>query len=141
MSINYGEKLRFRHSMGCWKINLVMSKLNIGQRISTKVLLICKFWVHIRNLQARINLDFNLQCIYTIFSWVRSLLRPLLVGNLFQLHCPHQIWLPHEYCHYCHYCHYYIIIQSISYNIRKIITVFAIHTLTLSVMHHFDFFT
>ena len=27
-------------------------------------------------------------------------IRPLLVGNLFQLHRPHQIWLPHEYCHY-----------------------------------------
>ena len=28
---------------------------------------------------------------------------PLLVGNLFQLHHPHQIWLRHEYGHYRHY--------------------------------------
>ena len=28
----------------------------------------CKFWLLI--LHARINLDFNLQCIYTIFNWV-----------------------------------------------------------------------
>ena len=38
-------------------------------------------------------------------------LRPLLVGNLFQLH-PHGIWPPHEYCHYYHYRHYYVIIKS-----------------------------
>ena len=39
-------------------------------------------------------------------------IRPLLVGNLFQLHRPHQIWLPHEYCHYCHYWHYHVRIST-----------------------------
>ena len=42
---------------------------------------------------------------HTIFTTIR----PLLVGNLFQLHRPHQIWLPHEYCHYCHYATNYSI--------------------------------
>ena len=32
-----------------------------------KILLMCKIWLHIRILHARINLDFNLQCI-TLFS-------------------------------------------------------------------------
>ena len=67
-----------------------------------------------------------------------SIVRLLLVGNLFQLHRPHQIWLLHEYCRYSHY---YIIIQHISYNIHKIITVLEIHTLGFSVMHRFDFLT
>ena len=44
---------------------------------------------------------------FSIFLVLPSI-RPLLVRNLFQLHRPHQIWLPHEYCHYCHYCHYYV---------------------------------
>ena len=44
-------------------------------------------------------------------------IRPLLVGKLFQLHSPHQIWLPHEYCH-C--CHYYVIISTYFYNIHKL---------------------
>ena len=37
-----------------------------------------------------------------------NFIRPLLVGNLFQLHRPHQIWLPQEYCHYYHYSHYHV---------------------------------
>ena len=49
-----------------------MSQLNIAHEISTKVLLICKLWVHIRNRHTGINLDFNLQCIYAIFSWVTA---------------------------------------------------------------------
>ena len=40
-----------------------------------KSIVICKFWVYIRNLDTRINLDFNLQCIYTIFSWVTVIVK------------------------------------------------------------------
>ena len=43
------------------------------------------------------------------------------MGNLFQLHRPHQICLPHEYCHYCHY---YIIIQRICLLICLLIYLF-----------------
>ena len=44
----------------------------------------------------------SIQCYQAYHSMLHSLIyiRPLLVGNLFQLHRPHQIWLPHEYCHY-----------------------------------------
>ena len=73
-------------------------------------------------------------CIQIIIYYIRL----LLVGNLFQLHRPHQIWLPHEYCHYCHY---YVIIQRISLNIHKIRRVFEMHALTLTIMHCFDVLT
>ena len=61
---------------------LLLSQLNIGHRISTKVLLIYKFWVHIRNLHAGINLDFNLQCIYTIFGGVTVIVKFVQVAEI-----------------------------------------------------------
>ena len=45
--------------------------------MSSAALVICKFWLHIRNLHAIINLDFILQCIYTIMVIVKFV--PLVV--------------------------------------------------------------
>ena len=85
--------------------------------------IILKFYLHV-----------YLECSFVSFK----LFRPLLVGNLLQLHRPHQIWLPHE-------CVIIVIIKSesqrISLNIHKITTVFVIHVLTLPIMHCFDVLT
>ena len=80
-------------------IYLLISELNIRYQLKTNVLLIRKFWVYIRKLHAGIRLDFNLQCIYTIFGWITVIDKfvPLVaqVARVAEMHIT--IWVTSKY--------------------------------------------